>query len=74
MNFLVRVPSKALIYGTSIFIGQLMARLYWFYKRSFNASKQATLNTYINYYEYGDPYMPYPYVEAFQEVRPNLVS
>ena len=39
INMLVRVPGKILIYGTSIFIGQLLARWYWVYKRSFNATK-----------------------------------
>ena len=54
VNFLVRVPSKVIIYGTSIFIGQVLARLYWVYKRSLNASKQATYNTYFNSRIYRD--------------------
>ena len=74
LNFLLRMPAKVLIYGSSILLGQVLARLYWVYKRSFNASKQATLNTYINYHVCADPMRPYPYIEAFQEVRPNLVS
>ena len=74
VNFLVRVPSKMIIYGTSIFVGQVLARLYWVYKRSFNASKQATLNTYLNYRIYSNTATRYPYIGAFLEVRPNLVT
>lgn len=46
VNLMIRLPAKMLIYGVSIVIGQLLARWYWVYKRSFNATKQATLNTY----------------------------
>jgi len=49
VNLVVRVPSKFLIYGVSIFAGQFLARLYWFYKKSFNAAKNATFYTYLAY-------------------------
>ena len=58
VNMLVRVPGKLLVYGTSILIGQLFARWYWVYKRSFNATKQSTLNTYyyMKVYSNDGPY------------------
>ena len=55
VNMLVRLPSKFIIYGTSIFVGQLLARWYWVYKRSFNAAKQATANTFVNHRIYSAP-------------------
>ena len=72
VNFLLRVPSKVLIYATSVFVGQLCARLYWVYKRSYNAAKISALNTYLSYHIYAEE--DYPYIQAFQEVRPNLVT
>ena len=57
-----RLPTKLLIYSVSIFTGQLCARLYWTYKRAFNAAKQATLNTYIGYKVYSaEAGQAYPY-------------
>ena len=57
-----RLPPKVLIYGVSIFTGQLLARMYWTYKRAFNAAKQATFNTYIYYQVYSAPSnKAYPY-------------
>ena len=73
INFLVRVPAKILIYGASIVLGQLLARWYWVYKRSFNATKNATLNTYValKVYSNDGPYKEQP---AFDDIRPKLVS
>ena len=73
VNMLVRVPGKLLVYGASIFIGQLIARWYWIYKRSINATKQSTINTYYYLRVYGNqgPFMEAP---VFDEVRPKLVS
>ena len=73
INRLVRLPTKLLIYGTSIFIGQLLARLYWTYKRCYNATGTATLNTYLAYKTYQNNHEQYPYYQAFEEVRPKLV-
>ena len=73
INLLVRLPGKLLIYGTSIFIGQLMARWYWVYKRSINATKQATLNTYYYLRVYSNE-GPFKEAPVFDEVRPKLVS
>ena len=74
LNRLVRLPTKFLVYGTSIFLGQCLARLYWTYKRSYNASRQATLNAYLAYKHYSPNKERYPYTAAFEEVRPKLVS
>ena len=52
INKLVRFPATIVIYSISIATGQFLARLYWVYKRSFTASKQATLNTYLQYRTY----------------------
>lgn len=72
INMFVRGPAKLVIYGASIFIGQLMARWYWVYKRSFNATSKAVLNTYLLHKIYSnEQYKEYP---AFDEVRPKLVS
>jgi hypothetical protein len=38
-SILLRLNSKFLIYGVSIFLGQCLARMYWTYKKSFNATK-----------------------------------
>ena len=73
VNLMVRLPSKVLIYGTSILIGQMVARMYWFYKRSFNATKQATVNTYLAYKVYSNG-KKYPHFLAFQEIRPKLIA
>ena len=74
LNKLVRLPTKLLVYGTSIFAGQCVARLYWTYKRSYNASQQATLNAYLAYKHYSNSKERYPYTSVFEEVRPKLVS
>ena len=53
VNRLVRLPANVIIYSISILAGQFVAnRLYWVYKRSFTAAKQATLNTYLSYKTY----------------------
>jgi hypothetical protein len=70
LNMLVRAPSYLVIYGSSILAGQLLARWYWVYKRSYNATKDATLNSYIFYKKtQREPFMEY---EAYEEVRPKL--
>jgi hypothetical protein len=47
-----------------------MARWYWVYKRSYNATKDATLNAYIFYKNiHREPFMEF---EAYEEVRPKL--
>ena len=76
VNFLVRAPSKVLIYGSCIFLGQVCARFYWVYKRSYNAAKTSAYNSYIKYHIYAETEdgARYPNIEAFQEVRPNLVT
>ena len=38
INRLVRIPTKILVYGTSIFLGQVLAQLYWTYKRCYSAA------------------------------------
>ena len=73
INFLIRVPAKFLIYGASILAGQILARWYWVYKRSFNATKNATLNTYVFLKIYSND-GPYNEVAAFDDIRPKLVS
>jgi hypothetical protein len=73
VNLLIRVPAKLLIYGASIFLGQVLARWYWLYKRSFNATKNATLNTYVFMKIYGNE-GPYKEGPAFDDIRPKLVS
>ena len=73
INMLIRIPGKLLIYGTSILIGQLVARWYWVYKRSFNATKHTTLNTYYYMKVYSNE-GPYKEASAFDEIRPKLVS
>ncbi|CDW79178.1 UNKNOWN [Stylonychia lemnae] len=73
LNALIRIPSKLLIYGASIFIGQLLARQYWIYKRSFNAMKKAVLDTYVNLKIYSND-EEYKESYAFDEIRPKLVS
>ena len=73
INLLVRLPGKLLLYGTSIFIGQLLARWYWVYKRSINATKQSTLNTYYYMRVYSNE-GPFKEAPVFDEVRPKLVS
>ena len=73
LNILIRLPGKFLIYGTSILIGQLLARWYWVYKRSFNATKQSTLNAYYYMKVYSNE-GPYREAPAFDEIRPKLVS
>jgi len=73
VNFLLRVPAKVLVYGVSIFVGQLLARWYWVYKRSFNATKNATLNTYMYLKIYSNE-GPFREAAAFDDIRPKLVS
>ena len=74
MSRVARVPIKFLVYGFSVFMGQLAARFYWVYKRSFCAAKFATLNTYLQWKTYQNSANKYPYFAAFREVRPNLVQ
>lgn len=72
VNYLVRQPSKILIYGTSIFIGQFIARMYWVYKRSFNANIKATGKTY--YLMKQCSHKPYEYSIIFEEKRPKMAT
>ena len=65
LNRLVRLPTKILVYGTSILAGQVLARLYWTYKRCYNAAGSATLNTYLAYKTYENGKERYPYMQAF---------
>ena len=73
LNKVVKIPAKLMIYGASIFVGQLLARWYWVYKRSFNATKLATLNTYYFTKIYSNT-GPFKQAPAFDEIRPKLVS
>ena len=65
LNRLVRIPTKLLVYGTSILAGQVVGRLYWTYKRCYNASSQATFQSYLIYKTYADDKERYPYMQAF---------
>ena len=69
---MIRIPSKILIYGGSIFLGQLFARWYWVYKRSMNAMRKSVLDTYVNLKIYDN--VKYDESFAFEELRPKLVS
>jgi hypothetical protein len=51
----------------------VLARAYWTYKRSFNAVKSATLDTYIRNKVYSNDEM-YQEIEAFDEIRPKMVT
>lgn len=71
---LLKLPTFLVVYGVSIFTGQLVARLYWTYKRCFSAAKHATLNTYLQYKTYSNSAEKYKYYACFRDVRPNLVQ
>ncbi|TNV72128.1 hypothetical protein FGO68_gene3567 [Halteria grandinella] len=73
VNMLVRGAGKVIVYGASVMIGQIVARWYWVYKRAFNATKQATFNTYYYNRVYSND-GPFTEAPVFDEVRPKLVN
>ena len=74
-------------YAVSIFAGQVLARGYWVYKRSFNASREAAQLAYVKHHttsrydekraikqkgvNYGSPYLELP---AYEEVKVKMAS
>ena len=46
-NLVVKNYGRGLIILASVFAGQCLARLFWVYKRSYNATTSSVINTYL---------------------------
>ena len=68
-NMAAKATGFTFAFIMSAFLGQLLSRWYWAYKRSYQATKTATLNTYVYHKIATGPFLEY---DAFDRKRPNL--
>lgn len=66
VNKLFRVPFKGLVFLSCIFTSLALSRAYWIYKRSYNATREATNEAIITWYMMRRE--PHPCYEAITEI------